>query len=311
MKGSDLAMHRLAGDRHGILSRRELLDCGLSASDVGRRCREGVLERVFPSVYRWTAMPMTRYSQWRAATLRGGEGAMLRCRSAGAALGLDGVEEIDKVEIYVRTSTDRKGLAVRRLTDADRPRIVNIRGIPVAATERTLFDLSAVLAPARVGLAIDDALRRRLTTLERLWLHLHHQGGRGRKGSASFRKLLEARDARDPQLRSAFEAQMRRVLKRIRDADAVPNFRVQVGGEVFYLDFFYPAHRLAIECHSLKWHAGQDWLKQDMRRMRALQSVGISVLYFTWDETYFEAERVESEVREALRRRAPQLELGT
>ena len=54
---------------------------------------------------------------------------------------------------------------VAALPDRD---LTFIDGIPVTTVERTIFDLCAVRGPKTVDLAIDNALRRSLTTFEHL-----------------------------------------------------------------------------------------------------------------------------------------------
>ena len=62
--------------------------------------------------------------------------------------------------------------------------------IPVTSTARTIFDLTAVCGPTTVDLAIDNALRRELTTFSDLHAVLDRLARRGRTGVVRFRELL-------------------------------------------------------------------------------------------------------------------------
>lgn len=69
--------------------------------------------------------------------------------------------------------------------------------------------------------------------------------------------MLSARDEMTAEMRSTFEAKMRRLLKRIKGHTAVPNYKVITKDGVRFFDFCYPGLKLAIECHSIDWDTGQ------------------------------------------------------
>ena len=95
---------------------------------------------------------------------------------------------------------------------------------------------------------------------------------------------------------------MLRILRRVERAVRADH-EVHVQSERFVLDFYLPEVTLGIECHSIKWHLGEDAFKKDVRRHRLLSSVGIEVLYFTWEEVTTTPSKVETEVRAAVERR--------
>jgi hypothetical protein len=76
------------------------------------------------------------------------------------------------------------------MTPGDCPTRRTIEGIPVTSVERTLLDLAGLVPARTAGLCLDDALRRRLTTLGRLQKALSENGGVGRKGSVSPSPLM-------------------------------------------------------------------------------------------------------------------------
>ena len=59
---------------------------------------------------------------------------------------------------------------------------------------------------------------------------------------------------------------------------------------------------LGIECHSVKWHGGEQ-SQADVQRDRRSRALGIELLYFGWDEVEWEYAGVEREIRAAVRRR--------
>ena len=170
----------------------------------------------------------------------------------------------------------------------------------VSSVERTLFDLAGKLPLGRVGLAIDDALRRRFTTLDRLWEAWATFGGKGRKGTRAFKVLLFGRDDREGLLRSRLESKMMRILRRI--GTPAPNHKVSDGSRIAFLDFAYPDLKVGIETHGAVWHHGEERWKKDLARDRWLKSMGWSVLYYSWDDVHLSPAATEKEIRSFLER---------
>ena len=68
----------LAGDRHGIVTRAQLLAAGVSRSAIVARCAVGRLHRIHPGVYAAVAPELlTEEGQLLAALLAAGDGALL------------------------------------------------------------------------------------------------------------------------------------------------------------------------------------------------------------------------------------------
>ena len=88
-----------------------------------------------------------------------------------------------------------------------------VKGIPVTTIERTLVDLGAVVSGSPVAMVVDDALRRRITTLGKLTRCLAESGGRGRRGAGVIRPILADRAGIDraPEWRESFDRDRRRL----------------------------------------------------------------------------------------------------
>jgi very-short-patch-repair endonuclease len=123
----------------------------------------------------------------------------------------------------------------------------------------------------------------------------------GRRGKATLRELLTGRDDRDEKVRSRFEAKMLSVLRRIPEFSFVANYELLIQDTRYFLDFYCEPARLGIECHSFRWHMGRH--VEDMRRDRKIRSIGIELLYFSWDDVSFHADDVQREIQAALARR--------
>ncbi len=305
LEAEDLACARLAEMQHGVLARRQALALGLTAAAIDERLGLHRWIAMLPAVYRIAGVPVSSRMRQMSACLWAGEGAFLSHRTAGMLWQLDGVPELHDVEISIRIGQrKRAGLVLHRIGSGDHPSIKEIDGLMVSGIERTIFDLSAAVPLGPAGLALDDALRRRLTTLDRMWDQWETHGKRGRRGTRALKILLMGRDDREGQLRSRLEAKMLRILKRIDCEPVVPNYRVGDASRQCFLDFAYPSRRLAIETHGAKWHLGIERWKKDLQRDRWLKLRGWSVLYFSWDDVHLEPKKVEEEIRTFLNQQA-------
>jgi hypothetical protein len=95
---------------------------------------------------------------------------------------LDGVSP-GWIEVVIPSGMKARGVVTHRLRRDDRPGSMWVRGFRATNVERTLLDLFSVLPQRGAELALEDALRRRLTTLNRLWDLYREVGGPGRNGS--------------------------------------------------------------------------------------------------------------------------------
>ena len=205
---------RVAGRQHGVLSRAQALSCGLSPAAIGRRVASGRFELIFPGVYRVLGAPESWRQQVMAACLWAGAGAVSSHRTAGALWGLDGMPPgVVEITTLRRLRSPAVLLHQSRLTPRD---ATAIGSIPVTDSTRTLIDLGAVARREMVEVALDDALRRRLTSLKLLLARLDDLGGKGRRGAGVLRSLLEQRDPKKPPPESVLEARLIGLLRRAR-----------------------------------------------------------------------------------------------
>src|SRR5687768_8931645 len=98
MRASEAATARLAAQQHGVVSRRQALEAGMTRDMVARRVRKGAWLVALPGVYRVAGAPKTWLAQIMAAVLWGGRDAIVTHRSAARLLGLEGFAS-DHIEI--------------------------------------------------------------------------------------------------------------------------------------------------------------------------------------------------------------------
>jgi very-short-patch-repair endonuclease len=295
--GQSTACEELAARQYGVVSREQALAAGLTNRAIDVRIASGRWARLHRGVYRALPLSPSWHQRLTAAVLHGGSSTLASHRAAAALWNLDGIRT-PPIEISVKTGLRIEGAFVHRRRVTDDPKVTVIDGIPATCIERTLLDLAAVLAPARVGRAIDDALRSGETTLAKL--HLQVSAG-GRPGQATFRGLLNERDERDAKTESRLEAMVLQILRRRRLPLPLPQYRViEAGIPIARLDFAYPEYSLGIEADGYRWHSGVQRWGEDIRRENRLKLLGWTLLHFSWADVRDRPELVASQIRSAL-----------
>lgn len=158
---------------------------------IDRRLAAGEWDRLYDGVYKLPAVAPTFHQRLMAAQLWLGPGGAASHRAAAALLNIGGVRP-DVTELTT-TQPGRRGIPPLVLHHTDRlPScdIVRLGPLVVTNATRTLIDLGAVVDEMIVHGALDDALRKGLTSIGRLKWRLEGLGTKGRRGSRVIRALL-------------------------------------------------------------------------------------------------------------------------
>lgn len=270
----------LARHQHGVFTRAQAVSAGLTLGAIEGRVRWGQWIAVDHGVYRAAETPTSWSQRLLAACLAGP--AVASHRSAAALWGFPDFGERE-VEITAMRHRRRKSPDViwHESVRLDSDEVTKIDAIPVTTPTRTIIDLGAVVPEQSVVDALDDAVRRKLTSVERLERELERWGNR-RRGSGIVRRAA-ARRRLEPVPESALETEFESLVDRsglptpsrqwvVRDPD---------GDFVARVDFAYPAARLAVEIQSIRFHAGPDEWRAWMAREAELVAAGWRVLQVT------------------------------
>jgi very-short-patch-repair endonuclease len=280
----------LAAQQHGVFAYSHAEAHGFSRKQLLTRIHSGEIIAVHNGVFRMAGAPATWHHMMLAAALASGGEGVASHRSAARLWQLDGFST-DHIEITVPHAWGRRLQGVRvhesRLLLAEDRQIVN--RIPVTGPELTLLQLGAVAPADMVEHALDDALRRRITSLPRLRWRLTVIGRRGRNGTAALRALLERRAPEVAVPESILERRFLRTVRLHGLPEPLGQWAVPGIGRT---DFAWPDHNLVIELDGLRFHSGRRQLQHDLTRQNALVSRGLTVLRFTWDDVHERPERV-------------------
>lgn len=278
MKPIDVSLNRLAARQYSLAHRQQALDLGMTPRQIQERLDSGWFVPVHRSVYRLPGGPSSSKQALLAACLAAGPGAVASHRSAAVLWRLRGIEDAPTEITVVGDRHCRMTSVVVHRTDTVADVDVSLRsGIPVTTPARTLLDLGAVVPASLVEPALEDALMRRLVNFLLLANTLERLGGRGRRGAAVLRALVEERDPATVPTQSVLEDELLRVLWR--GGLPAPVRQYQVGRVL--LDAAYPDIKLGIEADSRTWHGGRLDVQRNSDKANLLVASGWRVLHFT------------------------------
>jgi very-short-patch-repair endonuclease len=167
-------------------------------------------------------------------------------------------------------------------------------GIPVTSVARTLADLSAVVRPSDLEVAVDRAERLGIFDLTAVVDVLDRS--KGRRGARALRRVVAA--YRPSHQKSRLEREFRKLLDRAPDLGA-PAFNALVDGEVgtHEVDVYWAEPKLAIQLDGFEFHRTRRDHERDAASNRDLELMGIRVMRLTWDDVTVHGQRTLRRVR--------------
>lgn len=266
----------------GLITRDQALRAGLSRRQIDTRTGRGEWIALYPGVYADSSSAPSWRRSVLAAVFRSGPQAAASGKCAAALLSLPGFRP-GKIEVTTPRNLRNVPFDTRRATvPADQ--LTRIGPIPLTDATRTLLDISAVVPEATVEEALDDALRRSLTSLPRLKWLLRSFAGKGRKGSAVLRRLVQERCDNGPIPESVLETRLWKPLTRVGVPRPIRQHPVEWDGSAYRIDFAFPHAMVAVEAQSHRWHASRASIVRDAHKNNALVTLGWSVIYLTWED---------------------------
>jgi very-short-patch-repair endonuclease len=297
--GIDALVSEIAELNHGVFGAHHLRDLKVPPHERKYRLRVGRWVPVREGAYRMAGTPLTWRGHVLAAIWAGGVRAIASHRTAAELWELPGRSD-RRVEVtcprWRRARHD--GLVVHETRILGPADLTIVDGIPVTTVTRTIFDLAAVCGSSTVDLAIDNALRRRLTTPSDLRATLDRVAGRGRAGTQRLRGLLDDRGV-------VTESEGERLLLRMLERHGLPRPVVQFeirdddGHLVARVDFAYPDLKIAIEYDSYEHHVGNAALVRDGARRNAVIARGWLPITATAADLRNEGHRLAFDLRRA------------
>lgn len=285
-----MSLQRLLGRQAGVLTLQQAVAEGMSAATVHRWARQGIWERLYPSVYLVGGHRLTDEARVRAAWLwAGGEPAAVTGPAAAYWHGM-----LDRapatIELTVHRHTHLRpqlGIVLRR---RDLPWQDQMGTRDLWLADKPLAALETAIALPDGSTFLDRALQKhvRFPALYRAYCR-----NIGREGSSAAGRMITAAADR------ADSAAERLLVKLLRDAG--------IGGWVlghpfgpYRIDVAFPAAKVAIEVDGWAWHVDAERFRNDRRKGNAITRGGWSLLRFTWHGLDGQPRETIAEIRETL-----------
>jgi very-short-patch-repair endonuclease len=293
----------LAARQHGVVSRDQLRQLGMSDAAISRAAEVGRLHRVFRGAFAVGHPHEYERSRSMAAVLACGDRAVVSHRSAAALLGL-----IDKgpvvIDVIAPPSRGRKidGIRFHRVRPPRLEETGTVDRIPCTSPARTLVDLAGVVGEWTLRSAFERAARRESLDIAAIEASIDPR----RRGMKVLLKLIDEWRGAAPlltkrgKLKSPLEA---KVLPLLVQRDLPPplfNAPVQIANGRIEVDFLWPDQRFALEADSRDFHGTAVAFERDRWRDRELMRAGYSVLRVTNLQAEREAEAIADTVAERL-----------
>jgi very-short-patch-repair endonuclease len=302
---ADARMETVAARQHGLVTRAQAEQAGLTRSAIEHRLRSADWHRIARGVFRLAGAVETPHQRALAAVFAAGDAALLSHQSAAALLGLPGFQ-LEPITVSIhRTRRRVPGVRVEQSCAllAQHRRVVD--GIPCTSVARTLFDLCGHVYALRAERALDTALARRLVTLPALWRMLDELAEHGRNGTVLMRTLLTERGASFVPPASELEA---RFLQLVDDSRLPrPEQQVDLGDAdqwIGRVDFVWKQSRVVAEVDGAAFHDGLIDRREDQTRDARLRREGWTVLRFRWVDVTTRPSHVVQALRAAIEQAA-------
>ncbi len=269
--------------QHGVVSRAQALEAGLTDRQIDRRVASGRWVRVRRGVYRHAAVRPTWKGNLLGACLA--TGGLASHRAAAYLHGIDGFRAV-QLEVVVAHGRWRQlpGVRLHQTTQIERAGPIDRDKIPCTGLARTLIDLGAVVSMRRMESAFDCVLREGKLEIPALYANLISHARRGRDGCGPYREVLEARGGEERVPLSDWSRMVSELLVDHGLAEPVLEHRIRDRNGRFLgqADLAYPHDRVVIELDSIRWHLNRESFEGDRRRWNRFVIAGWTALAFSW-----------------------------
>jgi hypothetical protein len=274
----DHKLARVAASQHGIFTRCDALEVGLTSTQVNRRST-GYWIQLHEGVFRLPgAVPTWRSDLLAACLAAESKPAAVTRRAAAAYYGVPGGQE-DLVEILCRRwkRTRTPGLIVHESTRFDEIDVTVREGIPIVTPERLVIEMAAIRPyPNFVEMVIQALRRKRLITYESTVQTFDRLARRGARGIKATRIALERWNPTSVPTHSEMETMLIQILREHGLPEPSTQFQVldKFGNLVATTDAALSKWKITIEYQSKQEHLDEFQSLRDDRRRNAILAAG-------------------------------------
>lgn len=269
-RSPDAVIMALASRTHGVVSRAQILDAGISRTQIESRLSDGRLKALYRGVYLVGAVA-SEHAQAHAALLACGADAVLSHWSAAAIWGLRPYPIRAYPWVTIPREIDRKHIVTKRafLTPQD---VRERHGLRVVSPPRSVLDCAAGIDDLyELEALVAEAHFRRLAREPELRDQIARNPGR-----PGVRLLRDAVDIEGgPQrTRSGGERWFLRLLRE----NAIKGFEANAKIHGWEVDFLWRELGFCIELDGWDGHSGRAAFEKDRRKWADLSVRGLTVM---------------------------------
>jgi hypothetical protein len=284
---TEAVIARLAGASHGVVTRSELLNAGVTPKQVKRRVARGAMIVVHRGVYRVGHKSPSLEAHYTAAVKGCGKEAVL-CGRAAAYLWKLIKGRPPQPEVLAPTNRCVPGVITHRAAVIDRADVTSIRRIPLTTVPRTLVDLASSLPEPALARACQEAEVIHRTTPDQVEAMLARRPSS--PGAGKLRRILHG-DV--PVTLSKLESRFLRLLRE--EGLPLPETNRLAGSH--RVDCRWPEHRLTVELDSYRYHRSRHAWERDRLREREAFARGDDFRRYTSRDVFESPALMLSELR--------------
>jgi predicted transcriptional regulator of viral defense system len=175
-------LYEIAEQQAGYFTAAQAQTVGFSRSLLSYYTKTGRFDRVRQGIYRLVQFPGSPYEDLFVAWLRTGPDSVISHESALAVYELSDLLPGEVHVIVPRTASRRRNGIRLHTNRIEKDEVTQRAGLPITTVARTIADvITSGLAREQVEQAIQEALRRGLTTRESLLAQSARRGGQIRR----------------------------------------------------------------------------------------------------------------------------------
>jgi hypothetical protein len=283
---------RLASRAHGVVTRGELLEAGVTDAEIDRRVKKGALIRRYRGVYRVGHYAPSVEAEYMAAVKACGPGALLCGLAAAFLLGLLRTRTPPPPEVMTTTHRKVEGLRTRRTRNPDRRDGTTVKGIPVTTVPVTLVQLAAELGDEDLARCCHEAGVKYRTGPRQVEAVLKR-----RPNSPGARKLRMIASGDTKALLSVLE---KGLVERLLEWDLpLPDDTNKVAG-ARRVDCRWHLQRLTVELNGFRFHNSRYSWEQGQERQREAYERGDEFRTYTYKDVFEAPSRMRAELEKLL-----------
>lgn len=293
------ALDRMASSNLGLLAQEQLISAGFSTRKIQRMVSSGLLRRIHRGVFVLLGTDLTWERLIGAATLSG----PMRPASHLAAARLWALRSVDEdlqISVEYPHRAALQGISVHRSRSLCSADVTWVDGILVTTPERTLADLGKVLPEPEVLRILRHAIATGLVNRRDLWRLRFRLGKQGRDGIGVLGRCLASLPEKAEYSKSGLEVMFLELCERFGVPAPAVQLPLAIGGQLFRVDFAFPAHRVFVEIDGAAWHSGPTQVAADGGRQNLLVAHGWRPVRFTYNDLLHRPSRCARLVKDML-----------